>query len=447
MSSRRIIALFPPEQIVLFSILFTIIIGTCLLALPAAQKEPMSLLDLFFTATSATCVTGLFTIPIIENFTTFGKAVLLFLIQIGGLGMITLTLFFLSMFMDLGLGTQLMAGKILELNTWKQIKRTLFFIAGVTFISEFIGMLCIFTVLHTSYPTETAWFIAMFHAVSSFCSAGITLLEGGMIAHSNSIIIVTITMVLIFIGELGFVTWQEISDWFSAKLQKKTYRFSLHSKIILYSSTVLLICSSIIFWILEYNNILASLSPARTILDTFFYTISFRSTGFLLASIGSFHLATIMLIMFLAFIGSAPGSTGSGIKITTFALFLATVQAAISGRTSVSIQGRTIPTHQIYRAIAIFSFGLGWLVLSTFCLLITERGFTFIDILFEATSAFTSLGISTGITAHLSDIGKLFIIASMIIGRIGSFTLILALKLKKKPEAEFRYPEEQVMLS
>ena len=445
MSSRSIISLLPPEQIVLLSIIITIGIGTFLLSLPIAQVQPIPLLDLFFTASSATCVTGLFTIPI-DQFTLFGKAILLILIQIGGLGMITMTLFFLSMLMNLGLGTQLMAGRILELDSWKQIKRTLFFIVGVTLISEFVGMLCILSVLNPGHQAA-GWFVALFHAISSFCSAGITLLEGGMSSHSNSIVIVIVTMVLIFIGELGFVTWQEISDWVHAKVQKKSYRFSLHSKIVLYSSTVLLLVSSIVFWILEHNNILAQLSPGNTMINTLFYAISFRSTGFLLAGIGSFHLATIMLIMFLAFIGSSPGSTGSGIKITTFTLFLATVRAAISGKTSVAIKGRTIPLGQVYRAIAIFSFSLGWILVATFCLLITEKNFSFLEILFEATSAFSSLGMSTGITAHLSTIGKLFIIITMIIGRIGSFTLILALKLKKKPKTEFSYPEERVMLS
>ncbi len=446
MSSRRLLSFFPPEQLVLLSVLFTIGIGTLLLALPSAQIKSASLLDLFFTATSATCVTGLFTIPI-DQFTTFGKAILLVLIQVGGLGMITMTLFLLSTFMNLGLGTQLIAGRILELDSWRQIKRTLLVIIAVTFCSELIGTLFIFGALSSSYAPSTAWFMALFHAVSSFCSAGITLLEGGISAYNNSIIIVLTTMLLMFIGELGFVTWQEIHDWLSAKLHKRQYRFSLHSKVVLYVSTVLLTCSSIIFWILEHNNILANLTVSQTIINTIFYALSFRSTGFLLTGIGSFHLATIMLIMIISFIGASPGSTGGGIKTTTLAIFLATVKAAIVGKTSVAIKGRTIPINQVYRAIAIVSFGLGWVLLTTFCLLITEKNFTFIEILFEAMSAFTSLGMSTGITAKLSTIGKLFIITSMIIGRIGSFTLILALKLKKKPEAEYSYPEERVMLS
>lgn len=443
--SRKLVSLLPPEQIVLLSIIFTIGIGTALLALPIAQEHPASLLDLFFTATSATCVTGLFTIPI-DTFTFFGKVVLLALIQIGGLGLITMTLFFMSMFTNLGMGTQLMAGRILELDTWKEIKRTLIFIAGVTLASEFLGTLVIFSVLNTQHTVGMAWFISLFHSISSFCSSGITLLSGGMSGYRNNVVIVLTTMVLMFIGELGFITWQEIADWLEAKKHGNPYRFSLHSKVVLYGSTVMLASTGIIFWILEHHNILAKLTLWQTIQDTAFYAISFRSSGFLLTSIGSFHLATIMLIMFISFVGAAPGSTGSGIKITTFALFLSTIKSAITGDNHVTMKGRQIPLSQVFRAVAIFSIGLIWILMTTFCLLITEQGFTFLELFFEAVSAFTSLGMSTGITPNLSTLGKLFIVLSMIIGRIGSFTLILALKLKKKQQTEFTYPEERVML-
>ena len=443
--SRKLIALFPPEQIIVFSVLLTIGIGTLLLSLPIAQKQPAPLLDLVFTATSATCVTGLFTLPI-DNFTIFGKAVLLALIQIGGLGLITLTLFFMSMFMNIGFGAQLIAGQILELDTWKHMKRILIFITCVTLCAEFIGTLFILGVLNSSYPVGMAWFLSMFHAISSFCSSGITILDGGMAAYHNNYVIMFVTMILMFVGELGFITWQEIGQWTKARWQREPYRFSLHTRIVLYGSTVLLGCTSIIFWILEHNNILANLSPFKTGLDTLFYALSFRSAGFLLTAIASFNIATIMLIIVISFIGASPGSTGSGIKITTFVVFLATIRAAIGGNSHVTIQGRSIAISQVLRAIAIFSIGLGWILLITFCLLITEKGFSFLELLFESVSALTNLGITTGITPRLSTLGKLFIILSMIIGRIGSFTLILALKLRKKPQIEYTYPEERVML-
>ena len=445
MGIKRIASIIPPEQFLLWSILFAISIGAVLLSLPIAQVTAIPLLDVIFTAASATTVNGLFTIPI-DSFSLFGKGVILALIQIGGLGLISMTFLALSVFMNLGLGSQLMAGKILEIENLIHIKKVLILITLVTIASEFIGTLFIFGVIASNYTVGMAWFVAFFHAVSSFCSAGVTLLDGGMSHYSNSYVIIIVTMLLMFIGELGFITWQEIGYWLYAKREGKPYRFSLHSKIVLYGSTILLICTGIIFWILEHKNILANESAGQSILSTLFYAISFRSTGFLLTNIGSFHLATIMLIMLISFIGSAPGSTGSGVKITTFAVFIATIRAAISGKTTVYLQGRTIALSQVFRAVSIISLGLGWVILSTFFLLITEHGFTFIQVFFESMSAFSSLGMTTGITPSLSSLGKLFIMSSMIIGRIGSFSLILALKLRKKQEAEFSYPEERVML-
>ncbi len=445
MGIKRISSLIPPEQILLWSVIIAIFIGAALLSLPVAQLKPIGLMDVFFTATSATTVNGMFTIPI-DHFTTFGKAIILILIQIGGLGLITMTLFFLSMLTDLGLKTQILAGSILEIDSWKQVRNLLLNIILVTVSCEFVGTLCIFGVISPKYSVGMGWFVSLFHSISSFCSAGVTLLDGGMSNYSHSYLIVIITMLLMFIGELGFITWQEIAKWSQAKYEHRPYRFSLHSKIVLYGSTTMLVCSGIIFWILEHKNILANENIGDSILSTIFYAISFRSTGFLLTSLGSFHLATIMLIMFISFIGTAPGSTGSGIKITAFAIFLASIRAAISDNKIVTLKGRSIALSQVFRSIAIVSIGLGWVIFSTFCLLITDQGFTFIQILFESVSAFSSLGMSTGITASLSTAGKLLIMTSMIIGRIGSYTLILALKLKNKAEVEYTYPEERVML-
>ena len=229
--------------------------------------------------------------------------------------------------------------------------------------------------------------------------------------------------------------------------KKNRYRFSLHSKIILYGSTALLITSAIIFWILEHDNTLANMSSMQTIIYALFHAVSFKSAGFIVTCLDQFQLATLFIIMIISFIGSSPGSTGSGVKITTFTVFLATIKAAITGRTSVEIKGRRLLKEQVNRAVAIVSLSLAWIFLTTFCLLITEKNWQFFELLFEAVSAFTTLGLTTGVTSTLSTAGKLFIIASMIIGRIGSLTLILALKLKTQREVgDFQYPEERIML-
>jgi len=443
------LAHFSPGRVILFSFFFIIMVSTFLLSFPAAQATdiPIPFIDLLFTATSATCVTGLFTVSL-DNFTLFGQSIILMLIQIGGLGLITLMLFCMYMIVNVGLAAQLMAGQLLEIESWKNIKKILLFIFLLTLFSELIGTLSILATLKASFPLGNIWFLSLFHAISSFCNAGIPLLYNSLPTTTADPFITCITTVLMFIGGLGFITWYEIMRYIKSLPKKKKYRFSLHSKIILYGSTALLISSAIIFWVLERDNTLALLDAPTTILNSIFYAISFKSTGFLMVAPAELQLATLFFIMIIGFIGSSPGSTGSGIKITNFAIFLATIKAAITGRRSVEIRGRRIAKDQVNKAIAIISLGLIWIILITFCLLITEKNWNFFDLLFEATAAFTTLGITTNVTPTLSLIGKVFIITSMIVGRIGSLTLILGIKFNKKRQdtAEFSYPEERVML-
>jgi trk system potassium uptake protein TrkH len=235
-----------------------------------------------------------------------------------------------------------------------------------------------------------------------------------------------------------------IRAYFSSK---KAHRFSLHSKIILYGSGMLLLITSLLFFFLEYYNTLRTLNFPLKIINAIFHAISFKSCGFILGNLTDFLPATLFFIMLIGLIGSSPGSTGSGFKITTFILFLNTIKAAINGETSVEIFEREIPLDQIFKVIAIISLGLGWILFTTFCLLLIETNWSFLDIFFETVSAFSNVGYSLKGSEKLSEFGKLFIIATMFIGRIGSLTFILGLKLKTRKETtEYSYPEERVML-
>lgn len=445
MSSRKL-AYFSPGRTILYAMFITIIIGTLLLALPIARTTTISIIDLLFTATSATCVTGAFTIPL-DSFTLFGQMIILMLIQIGSLGLVTASLFLLSLFIDFGMATQLMAGQILEFESWSRIKSLIFFIIMATFCSELVGAILFFTVFRHDFATSQALFLSLFHAISSFCNAGIELLPGHLEKYNANYVVIITSTLLMFFGGLGFITWREILRYIKAKFKKKRYAFSLHSKIILNTSVALLIASSIIFWILEHDHALKNLNTPLTIISSLFYGVSMKSAGLLLLPIDSFHLATIFMIVIFGLIGSSPGSTGSGIKVTTFAIVLATVKAAITDDVSTNIKGRRIPIDLVYKAFSILAFSIGWIVLTTFCLLITEKNFSFSDIFFEALSAFSTLGLSSHTAPQLSSIGKFFIIASMIVGRVGSLTLILALKVQSHPELEgIKYPEERIML-
>lgn len=450
MSKNKLIDI-SPAHIVIFSFLILIMCGTALLALPIAHVKPMSFIDLFFTATSATCVTGLFTIPL-NNFTFFGKAVILGLIQIGALGLATMSLFIISLFTDLGLGTRFMAGQLFELDSWDNIKRILIFTFSSTLTLEILGVLSFFSIFKTEYPLHSAIFYSFFHSISAFCNAGISfshfLTEQNLQHYSTNYIFLITTSFLAFFGGLGFITWHEmmfrLRTYF---VSKKQQRFSLHSKIILYGATILLVIVTILFLALENHNTLRHLSTPLKCVNAIFHAIVFKSCGFVLANLTDFHTATIFLIMIVGLIGSSPGSTGSGIKITTFVLFLSTIRSAINGRSSVDAFERELPQDQVYKSIAVISLSIGWILFTTFCLLITEINWNFSDVFFETISAFSNVGFSLKGTEKLSDFGKLLIIVTMFIGRIGSLTFILGLKLKSKKEIiEFSYPEERVML-
>lgn len=449
MSSSRLVR-FSPGRMILLALFFVIILGTCLLALPAARRLPISVIDLLFTATSVTCVTGIFTVPL-ENFTFFGQCILLFLMQIGGLGIITLTLFLFSSFVNLGLATQLMAGRLLELESWKNIRQLLVFIVITTVSFELLGAFCFFWQFSKNFMTNRAIFLSLFHAVSFFCNAGITLFGNSLQMYAHNYMVIITATLLMLAGGLGFITLYELFDHIINLKRKRNHHFSLQSKIVLTGSLLGIIITALLVYLLEYNHAFSSFGPFGSMITSIFQAVSFRSTGLLTIPVTSLQMATLLLIMIVSFIGSAPGSTGSGIRTTTLAVYMGVVKAAVEGHTAINLLYRRIARDQVNKAIAIISLSIFWIALSVFCLLVLEPQFKFIEVLFEVMGAFTNLGLSLGITSSLSLFGKMLIIFTMIIGRIGSLTLILALRKiairKETMPTEKSYPEERIMLS
>lgn len=434
-----------PGRIIMCALAGLIVLGALLLWMPFSHIGPLSFTDALFTSASITCVTGLLVVPL-SSFTFTGHCILLVLMQVGALGLVTLTIFLISLFFDLRLSTRYLTGEMFEVEGWSASHHLLVFIFFMTAIIEAIGTVIIFLTIRSHYPIPTALFYSVFHSISSFTSTGLSFFDTNAAVIPHNVPLLCITALLALIGGLGFVVCQEIYLYTKSLTQKKRFNWSLHSKIVISTSALIIIFASIMFFYLEHvlrNESNSSLGYA--IVTSIFNAITCRSAGITTFQVPFIHFATLFLIMIISFIGSSPGSTGSGIKTTTFALFLASIRATMSRRSEVELKGRTIPHEQIFKAMAILCVSLSWVAITIFCLLITEQGWRFIDISFEAFSAFSNIGLTTGITPYLSTVGKYIIMVSMFMGRVGSLTLLLAFR-KQKEKTEFHYPEERVIL-
>lgn len=437
-----------PQHMILLSLIISICIGTMLLYLPACRTTDIALIDLFFTAASLTTVTGALTVPI-DQFTNLGHMVMLCLMQLGGLGLMTLSLCFIYMFSNLGIYTQVIASEILSLKSFKDTKQTLFFIIKLTLIAELLGAIIIFPTMWSMYPLKKALFYSIFHAVSSFCNAGFTLFPDKFMEFSHNPLMIYTTIILMLIGGLGFVTWHELIN----KFIRRTPGFrgiSWHTKLVLrlYLGTALV--SGVIFFLLERNHTLAHMSFFEKISTCLFTCIAMKSTGFTLINFASVQLSTILLAILVMFIGSAPLSTGSGIKTSVFAIYLAVIKAAIQGKRHAMLYGRHIVDDQVYKAIAIIALSLSWIICVIFFLLLTDIRLEFLDVIFTTFSSFSNNGILTisldTITLEqITILGKISLIFSMIVGRIGALAIILSIR-RIGEMRELSYPKEHMIL-
>lgn len=435
-----------PGRTVMFTIALTIFIGTALLMIPAAQIEPISFLDCLFTATSATCVTGVLSVPF-DHFSTFGKCIILGLIQIGGIGLLTLWLFIVALFFNLGISTQFMIGRIFELSAFKNPRSILSFIIIATLIAEISGAVVIYSLISDLYPPSEALFHSIFHSISTFCNAGLSSFgPSSLIAFRHNLPFLGVTSVLIFAGGIGFITLHELYLFIKHKALGKRFHFSLTSKVILSMTGLLITAATLLLLIIEGPHHFPQSSALEMVVNMVFNAIAYRSVGLTTIDLTTMQSATVFLIMMYSFIGSSPVSTGSGIKVTTFALFLATIRAVINGSMVVNLKGRRIPQDQIFKAMAVLSVCICWVTASTFFLALAESNSEFISVFFEAVSSFTNLGLATAITPTLSIAGKYIVIMNMFMGRIGILTLMLALR-NTHERVEFKYPEERLMLS
>ncbi len=429
---------------VLLGFAVAIILGSAILLIPQmTQGGKISYIDAVFTSTSAICVTGLIVQDTPTYFTDMGKIVLLILIQIGGLGIMTVGSIF-----GLILGRKIHIRDKFYINSSfgskQQFSASKFFmvIAGTTFTIEFVAfaiMTAIFYFKHL-YPLRTSMTFSLFHTISAFCNAGFSLYSSSLQSFSSDIPLNIIFMVLIVLGGIGFPVISEIIAY------RRIKKFSIHAKVVMISTACLILIGAVMFFLLEFNNpeSIAGKPISIKILSSFFQSITARTAGFNTTNIAGLNVATIFFLAFLMFIGASPGGTGGGIKTTTFAAVTAGGFSSISGRSDVVLLKRKMPQRLIYRALTLTITAIAIVIISTIGLLVFEKC-SLKEALFEAISAFGTVGLSTGITQTLSIPGKIILILSMFIGRIGISTLSVAIAIRGAIN-KMTYPEDTITI-
>jgi len=436
-----------PWRFIVLSFLFIILVGTFLLMLPFSSRsgrftDPLTAL---FTATSATCVTGLVVVDTGTYWSLFGQIVILLLIQLGGISYMTLLSFVaLLLRRQVFLHERILLHE--TLNTWsiRGVMRLARLVLFTVILFEGIGAISLFLVFVRSYPVITSIKFGIFHSISAFCNAGFDLL-GSFRSFTgyvdNPLLVFTVTFLIIF-GGIGFIVIYDLkSNHFTWK------KLTLHSKLAILTTIILIASGMLVISILEWKNpnTLGNLSIRGKLLGAYFQSVTPRTAGFSTVSIGGMHPETLLFIILLMFIGASPGGTGGGIKTVTFAVLLFAVRATLMGYENVEVFGRKLYWDSVRRAWALFFMSLGLIFVSWFILLLTEN-FPPLNLLFEITSAFGTVGLSTGITPGLSPLGKIVIILDMYLGRVGLvvFGLSLLYPLRRKAHIELPYGEVSI---
>lgn len=431
-------------QILALGFLIVIIIGAIILSLPISSRtgEPTNFLDAIFTSTSAVCVTGLITLDTSTHWSVFGQTVIITLIEIGGLG-----------FMSFGVLISLILGKKITLrerlvmqeamNTYsiqglvKMVKYVLIFTMSV----QFFGALLLSTQFVPEYGIGRGIFYSIFHSISAFCNAGFDLFGTSLVGYSSNSVVILVISALIIIGGLGFTVLLEIYEFKGMK------KLSLHSKLVLITTAILVFGGAILMLIFEYNNVdtIANMNIKDKLLNSFFASVTPRTAGFNSISTSGMTLASKFLTIILMFIGGSPGSTAGGLKTVTFGILVLTVICVIKGREDTEVFGRRFTKEIVYKSFTLLFIGVSLVIFSTMILSYTEVGVSFIDLLYETTSAFGTVGITLGLTPNLSSIGKVLIMLMMYFGRVGPLTVMLALTRKRK-KSGYKYPEGKILI-
>lgn len=415
-------------QMIIASFVFVITLGSLLLYLPLSTVEGrLSFADALFTATSAVCVTGLSVIDISKEFTLFGQIVLITLIQIGGLGIMSISAVMLLFSVNKGsVQDRVRTLEMFNIQNKDIIQSTIKIIFLSTFFIELLGAVSLFAVSENPNIAKKI-FSALFHSVSSFCNAGFSLYTDNLHRYAGNITVNITVMFLIILGGLGYPVMLTISRAVINKIKGKRYAFDVHARIVIFTTIILIIFGAVFIFFNEYSNSLKSLPMKEKILVSLFQSVSPRTAGFETIAYSSMSNVTIGVIIFLMFVGASPNSTGGGVKTTTLFVFVFSVAAAVFNRPYIVVNNRKINVSAVNKSVAIVTLAISISVLSSFVIFYIEKSSAMMPILFEVISAISTVGLSLNITPTLTIWSKLIIIFLMFIGRVGYLTLFMSI--------------------
>lgn len=456
-----------PSLILSVSFFIIILLGTITLMFPKCTLETISIswVDALFTSTSAVCVTGLVPFDISEIFTTLGIVVILCLIQIGGLGVMTLTSFFAMFFMgNYSIYNQLVIKDMVSSNSLgSSIMKTLLQVLTFTIVIELFGALFIFNSIHGTLNMSIYQeiFFSIFHSVSAFCNAGFSTLPGNLgnpMIMQNHLSLYVVVSILVILGGIGFPILVNLKDIFTYRIKKLRklfnpevetqyvkHLYNLNTRIVLITTAILLVAGAVIFAVIEWDRTLAGMSVSEKIVHSFFNSAIPRTAGFNSVSNVDLHLNTILIVILLMWIGGASQSTAGGIKVNSFAVSIMNLYAVIRNSTRVECFGREISPDSVRRSNATIVLSLITLFIAIFIVNLLEPEIDLLPIVFECVSALNTVGSSMNVTANLCNESKLVLIVLMFVGRVGLITLLMS--IVKPKQNTYRYPYDNIIIN
>ncbi|HBS85386.1 MAG: ATPase [Bacteroidetes bacterium GWF2_38_335] len=451
---------YNPALLFVISFITIIFTGAGMLMLPNATTAGISFIDSLFTSTSAVCVTGLSVVDTGSSFTFFGQIIIMILIQIGGLGIMTFAAYFSYFFRGgLSLENQLFQKEVTNTDKLAEVFKMLMRILYFTFLLEIAGAFLIFLTLDPAImPSfDNRVFFSLFHAVSGFCNAGFSTLQNNLMepGFAFNYPLHLIVAGLLIMGGLGFpivfnflhyIKHLVLNKWFTRKVKHIPWVISMNTRIVLITTTFLIVSGTILFYFFEYNNTLKEHSGIGKVIEAFFCSVTPRTAGFNTIDNSAISGATILLVLFLMWVGASPGGTGGGVKTTTFAVSILNAISLARGKKRIEVYRREISSLSIMRAYSMIFLSFVVIGFAVMILSFTDGDKGLIKLVYETVSAYSTVGLSMGITFDLSDGGKIILTIVMFIGRVSMLTILVAL-MRRTRFLNYRYPSEEILIN